>query len=126
MNKSGKILLLVGCGLLFTTSIVLFMFYRRATTCGGFAFLCLGLGFILLGINNRYEYQQKINELDDIMEELRLADEEDAESDGQLFDEKQENKAIKKVYRQMRKDNRTHVGLFFAGVVFIFVALLVF
>ncbi len=121
MEKSTKILLIVLASLLGLAGVVLIMFFKKSSICGGFAFLCFGVAFIVLGIHNKFEYDENREIVDEAMDEFKKNNREESE----MFDLKKEKKAIKKVYRQFNRD-RTHISLFVAGVVFVFVSFFIF
>ncbi len=123
MSKSTKILLLTLCGISIVAGFVLMMFYAKSNVCGGLSCIFLGIGMIVLGIHNKYQYEEKLEELTESVDEFMLEVKNTHDED---YDMKNENKAVKKAYGQLKKTDRTHISLFISGIVLFFLAILIF
>lgn len=121
MEKSTKILLITLASLLGLAGVVLIMFFKKSNACGGFAFICFGVAMILLGVYNKFEYDENREILDEAMDEFKR----DNEQNNQLYDPKTQRKAVKKMYRKFNK-TRTHYTLMITGAILIVVSFFIF
>lgn len=123
MSKNTKILLLTLCGVFLATGLILLIFYSRSSICGGLACISLGLGMIVLAIHNKYQYDEKLKELNEFTQDFLLETKENNDED---YDMKNENKAVKKMYAHLKKTDRTHISLFVSGSVLFILAFFIF
>lgn len=123
MSKKTKIFLLILCGIFIVTGLIFVMFYSRSKACGGFACIFLGLGMFVLGIHNKFCYEEKLSSLSESVDEYL---QETESQHGESYSMENESKMIKKAYDKLKKTDRTHISLFLAGMVLIILSFFIF
>ena len=123
MSKKTKIFLLILCGIFIVTGLIFVMFYSRSKACGGFACIFLGLGMFVLGIHNKFCYEQKLSDLSETVDEYLL---ETKDTHDESYNIDTESKMIKKAYDKLKRKDRTHISLFVMGIVFIVLSFFIF
>lgn len=125
MTKKTKIALIALSSVLFLVGLILIMFYKYGRVYGGLSCIFLGVGMIVLGIHNKYHYEEKYLKLSQEVDIMNKDIEENQEG-SQFYDIMNDGKTIKKAYKSLKRNDRTHISLFVAGIAFILLSFFVF